>query len=128
MSVELHTEPGTNIVEVTLSGKLAREDYETFVPEVERMIKEHGKVRMLCRLQDFHGWTMGALWEDLKFDLRHFSDLERVAFIGDKRWEAGMAAFCKPFTRASVRYFDVKDAEKAQEWIHEETSAPAGTK
>jgi hypothetical protein len=32
-----------------------------------------------------------------------------------------MAAFCKPFTRAKVRYFDRSDMDKATEWIHEES-------
>ena len=27
--------------------------------------------------------------------------------IGDKKWESGMAGFCKPFTGAKIRYFDV---------------------
>lgn len=123
MSVELHAEEGANILEVTMTGKLTREDYASFVPEVERLIKEHGKLRMLCHLKDFHGWTMGALWEDIKFDWRHFSDIERVALVGDKRWEAGMATFCKPFTKATVRYFDVSDESKATEWIHESVAA-----
>jgi hypothetical protein len=128
MSVELHAEAGTNIIELTLSGKLTREDYENFVPELERLIKEHGKLRMICNLKDFHGWTVSAVWEDIKFDWRHFSDIERVAFIGDKRWEAGMATFCKPFTKATVRYFDVADAANAMEWIHESVTTSAGTK
>jgi hypothetical protein len=126
MSVELRAEEGSNVLEVTLSGKLTREDYEAFVPEVERLIKEHGRLRMLCHLKDFHGWTMGALWEDMKFDWRHFSDIERLALVGDKRWEAGMATFCKPFTQATVQYFDVSDESKAVNWIHE--GAAASTK
>ena len=127
MSVELHAEDGTNVVEVTLSGKLDREDYKTFLPEVERLIKGRGKLRLLCRLADFHGWTAGGLWEDIKFDVRHFSDIERLALVGDRRWEHGMAVFCKPFTRAAVRYFDVSEAGKAAEWIHEGTDRPAPT-
>ena len=37
--------------------------------------------------------------------------------IGEKKWEKGMAAFCKPFTTAKVQYFDIKDADKAETWI-----------
>jgi hypothetical protein len=123
MSVELHAQEGTNVLEVTLSGKITREDYENFVPEVERLIKEHGKLRLLCHLKGFHGWTAGGLWEDLKFDWRHFSDIERLALVGDKRWEAGMATFCKPFTKATIQYCDVSDESKAAEWIHEGVAA-----
>lgn len=127
MAVELHPEGASNLIEVTVTGKLDRDDYKHFVPEVERAIRNRGKLRLLCHLKDFHGWTAGALWEDLKFDVKHFSDFERVAFVGDKRWEQGMAAFCKPFTSATIRYFDEADAAKAREWIQEPTTQPAAT-
>src|ERR1700677_4411284 len=106
MSVILHEEAGGKIIEVKLSGKLTKEDYEDFLPEVERLIKQHGKVRMLVKMHDFHGWTLGGLWQDLKFDVKHFTHVERLALVGDSKWEAGMATFCKPFTTAKVRYFD----------------------
>ena len=119
MSVELHKEAGGKILILNLSGKLTKEDYAGFTPEVERAVKEHGKVRMLVRMNDFHGWTLGAMWEDMKFDLYHFSHIERLALVGDKRWEAGMAVFCKPFTTAKVQYFDESKADEAGTWIHE---------
>ncbi len=119
MSVELQEEAGGKILILNLSGKLTREDYANFIPEVERAVKAHGKVRMLVRMHGFHGWTMGAAWEDVKFDLHHFADIERLALIGENRWEAGMAVFCKPFTTAKVRYFDESKADVATAWIHE---------
>ncbi|OWK39801.1 STAS/SEC14 domain-containing protein [Fimbriiglobus ruber] len=119
MSVQLHEDAAGKILMLTLSGKLAKEDYAHFTPEVDRAVKEHGKVRMLVRMNDFHGWTPGAVWEDLKFDLFHFSHIERLALVGDERWEAGMAVFCKPFTTAIVRYFDEGKADEASTWIHD---------
>src|SRR5262249_22275256 len=105
MSVELQEEAGGKVVVATLSGELTKQNYEHFVPELERLIRQHGKVRMLVRMHDFQGWTMGALWEDIKFDLKHFRHIERLALVGDSKWEAGMAAFCRPFTTATIRYF-----------------------
>jgi hypothetical protein len=64
-----------------------------------------------------------VLWEDLKFDLRHFHDIERLAAIGEKAWEHAMAVFCKPFTTAKIRYFDRSQAAEAQTWIEAELSA-----
>ncbi len=116
MSVELH-EDGKILV-VKLTGELTKEDYEQFSPEVERLIKEHGKLRMLVQMYYFEGWTPGALWQDLKFDLKHFRDVERLALVGEKAWEHGMALFCKPFTTATVRYFDRSEADQAETWIH----------
>jgi hypothetical protein len=118
MSVELREEADGKILVIALSGKLTKHDYERFVPHVAQLIGEHGKLRILCELNDFHGWKAGALWEDIKFDFKHFADIERLAFIGNKAWELGMSVFCHPFTTASVRYFDESQAEEARKWIH----------
>jgi hypothetical protein len=84
---------------------------------VERLVKEHGKIRMLVNMLDFHGWTAGALWEDIKFDAKHFNDIERIAIVGETQWEHGMAIFCKPFTIAKIRYFDSAAGSEALVWL-----------
>ncbi len=119
MAIELHEEPEHKLLRVVAGGKLDRADYERFVPLVERMIQQHGPIRVLLELNDFHGWTAGALWEDVKFDLKHFRDIERLAIVGDRTWERGMATFCKPFTTASIRYFDREQRDEAAEWIRD---------
>jgi SpoIIAA-like len=116
---------GGKILTVKLTGKLTKEDYAAFVPEVDRLIGQHHKIRMLVHMHDFHGWTMGALWEDIKFDLKHFRHIDRLALVGDRKWEAGMATFCKPFTTATVRYFDEANFGDAINWIHEGIVQPA---
>ena len=117
MSILLNEKHTNNVLHVRVSGKLAREDYRQFVPEFERLFREHGKVRVLVEMVDFHGWKPGALWEDVKFDLRHFAHLERVAMVGDRKWEKAMSIFCKPFTTAKVRYFDHAEIGEARRWL-----------
>ncbi len=125
--IELQSDVGGKVLSVKMSGKLSKEDYEQFVPEVESLIKKHGKIRILLQMHDFHGWTAGALWEDIKFDIKHFGDIERLAMVGERKWEAGMATFCKPFTSAKIRYFDVSDMDQARQWIEEESASPASS-
>jgi hypothetical protein len=117
MAIQLNEKNVTNVLAVRVSGKLAKEDYDSLVPEFERLLKEHGKLRILLEMVDFHGWRAGALWEDIKFDFKHFTHIERVAMVGDKKWEKGMSIFCKPFTTAKVRYFDRADMDAARAWI-----------
>lgn len=106
-----------NLLTIEVSGKLTKSDYERFAPEVEELIRNRGKLRVLVVMRDFHGWEAGALWEDIKFDIKHFSDIERLALVGDKKWEQGMAAFCKPFTTAKVRYFPTDALDNARTWV-----------
>jgi|ERR1041385_2062267 hypothetical protein len=119
MPLELKEEAEGKILIVHVTGKLAKGDYVQFGPEVNHLIERHGKVRVLLNMEDFHGWTLGALWEDIKFDAKHFKDIERIAMVGEKRWERWMAAFCRPFTTAEVRYFDKNEADRAKMWIME---------
>ena len=120
MTVEFHETDEGKVLTIKAVGKLSKEDYEAFVPKVENLIKRFGKIRILFEMKDFHGWDVGALWQDLKFDIKHFKDIERLALVGDKKWEKGMSIFCKPFTTAKVKYFDVKEAETARDWVTEE--------
>jgi SpoIIAA-like len=117
MSLKLAESDGGKVMQVQVSGKLSAEDYKQFVPEFERRLQKDGKIRVLFDMTDFHGWDAGALWEDIKFDLKHFGDIERVAMVGDKKWEKGMSLFCRPFTKAKVRYFDHGQAKEAHTWV-----------
>ncbi len=118
-SLQLEEKQGGKVLEAQIQGRLTKEDYEVFVPEIERLIRLHGKLRILLYMHDFEGWSAGALWEDIKFDAKHFSDIERLALVGESKWQQGMAVFCKPFTTAEVRYFDHSQLPAARQWIEE---------
>jgi len=117
MTVKLNEMNDGKLLEVQVSGKLEKEDYTHFGPTVEKMVKEHGKIRILVDMHDFHGWTAGGLWEDIKLDVKHFNDIERIAMVGETKWEHDMAIFCKPFTTAKIRYFDHDKKNEAHEWL-----------
>ena len=59
----------------------------------------------------------------MKFGPKHYSNIERIALVGDRKWEEWMAKICKPFTKAAIKYFDVGDIEQAWTWLHEEYKA-----
>ncbi len=119
MAVALSEEHDGKVLTINVSGKLTAEDYDRFVPQTERLIQQHGPIRVLFDMQDFHGWELAALWKDIKFDMSHFKDIERLAMVGDKKWEQWMATFCRPFTSATIRYFDRSEATAAHDWVEE---------
>ena len=108
-----------NIVGFILSGKLHDEDYRTFVPLLDAAVAAQSKMRLFARFEDFHGWDLRAAWDDFKFGLKHYASFERIALVGDRRWEEWMAIFCKPFTQAEVRYFNATDEAAAWAWLRE---------
>jgi len=102
-----------------ISGKLHDEDYKTFVPMIDTAVAKEGKVRLLAQFEDFHGWDLHALWDDIKFSTTHCTKIERIALVGDRTWEKWMAKVCKPFTMAKIQYFDASQVEAAQAWLAE---------
>lgn len=115
-------EPEDRVVTLQVIGKLQKPDFDVFGPRLDVLLEHHGKLKLLIELVDFEGWTAGAAWEDIKFALKHFNDIERIAVVGDRQWEKGIAVLAKPFTAAEVRYFDVEDRESANSWIAEPSS------
>jgi hypothetical protein len=119
MPIQLKEESGGKSLIIHVSGKLAKTDYPDFVAEFERLIRQHEKLRMLFDMTGFQGWDVGAAWEDIKFEIKHFADIERMAMVGDRKWQHGMAVLFKPFTKATIRYFDRPDAAMALKWLDE---------
>lgn len=105
------------LLEVHATGKLTKDFYEKLVPAVEAQIKKNGKLDILFIMHDFHGWTAGALWEDCKFEMKHCHDIERLAVVGESKWQQGMATFCKPFVKAKIQYFEHNKIDDARKWV-----------
>lgn len=127
MESKVRVETSGDRVEVHVTGKLTRQMYEEFVPVIETAVREHGKLRLLFVMKDFHGWTAGALWDDVKFEVRHFRDISRLAIVGEKAWQHGMAVFCKPFTTAKVKYFETSELDAARAWLSQPVTRTASS-
>ena len=119
MPIQIENERDGKLVTIHVTGKLVKEDYVYLVPEFDRLVGLHGKLRVLFEMTGLQGWELSAAWEDFKFGIHHFSDIERIALVGEKRWQTGMATFSKPFTKAEVRYFDHADASAARNWLEQ---------
>ncbi len=117
--IEILSRSAENVLGFRMTGKLHDEDYKHFVPTVDAVLTEHEKVRLLGWFDDFHGWDLHALWDDIKFATTHCTKADRIALVGDKKWEEWMAKVCKPFTLATIRYFDVEEIDSAWAWLEE---------
>jgi hypothetical protein len=40
--------------------------------------------------------------------------------VGERKWEEGMTVFCRPFTAARIRYFDLAAMDEARAWLEQE--------
>jgi hypothetical protein len=108
-----------NVVGVAASGHVSASDYETvLVPAVEAALKRHGKARLLYVLDsDLTGFTPGAMWEDAKLGIAHFTAWERIAIVTDVGWVANAARMFRFVMPCPVQVFSIKDRAEAEAWV-----------
>jgi len=102
---------------VKASGKLTDADYQELLPQLETAIAGFGPLRMYVDMEEFEGWELQAAWDDFAFGVQHWNDFERVAIVGDKRWEELSAKAFDLITKGDIRFFDVADRGAARAWI-----------
>jgi hypothetical protein len=117
-SIELKSLYDFSILEIRIIEKLTEEDFGIMVLEIEKQSLQK-QIRIFVELVNFSGWSAGVLWSETKFGLRRFSDVQKIAIVGEKFWAKGMADFCKPFIEAQWRYYDPGMIEEARKWTRE---------
>lgn len=108
-----------NIVAFRLSGRLSHADYQTFLPRLEKLIEESGRLSVLLELVDFHGWDLAAAWDDFRFGMAHPDGFERIAIVGHGALQRWMTLMAKPFISAGVRFFEQEQLGDAWDWLRE---------
>jgi len=101
------------------SGKLTDADYQQFLPILERLIRESGRISLYIELEDFEGWEAKAAWADVRFGLVHDRDFKRIAVVGDNTLEHAGIALSNFFTHTDMRFFDKQHTQAAWEWLEE---------
>lgn len=112
---------GEGVVALRVSGKLLHEDYEGLVPKLEAVIEKHGAIRCLIDIAEFDGIELRAIWDELRFDLKHATHVSRCAVVGEGAWKRWATGAARPvFRKAEVRFFERADFEQATAWIRED--------
>lgn len=106
-----------NLIATKAEGKLTEKDVGKVHPLIHNILNTGKKVRWYFEMVDFTGWETTAFWKDMKMDMKHANDYEKIAMVGEKKWQDWMAQFMEPFTSAEVKYFDVSQKEEALNWI-----------
>lgn len=119
MAIELTEAKDGKVLVVNLIGTLVKQDYPPLVAEFKRLAARYGKIRVLLDMTRFEGWDASAIWPEIKFDVEHLNEMDRMAVVGEKRWQHAIAEFAKPLTTAQTRYFDGSESTEAAAWLAE---------
>lgn len=106
-----------NVVAFEYLGKITREDYDILNPMLERHKNRFGKILLYVEMIDTEWPTITAMWEDLKTDIRFFTDVEKVAFVTDKKWLEKATEFSAFFAPMEYKSFEAGSRQEAFNWL-----------
>jgi hypothetical protein len=105
-------------VKIDIYGKLEHKDYEVMTPVLERIVKQAKKrgLNVLVDMRDFEGWSARAALDDMKLGLKLRNSFDKMAVVGDKKWEELAVEFASGFTKGKLKFF--KNIDKAIKWLN----------
>ena len=107
-------------IKMTIVGKLTHNDYELVTPLLENALKSVNKpyISLLVDARAFDGWSLESAWDDLKLGLKHNSEFEKIAFVGNKSWQEYSIKISNLFALGSMEYFE--NIDDALAWLSSE--------
>ena len=119
--VELLPQSTDQCIGFKFSGKFVAEDYDVMLPKLDEAIAAYGKINLLIVMDDFkwRGGLEGAK-ADFKMGTQQYRQVEKAAFIGEKKWQEWVVKLMDPFTRRThERFFSLDEVEKVWQWVLE---------
>jgi hypothetical protein len=104
-------------IELAMLGKLTHEDYQVFVPMIDKALKEAKGLEadLLVDMTKFAGWELLAAWDDLKFGVKHRNAFGKMAVVGNKKWEEQSVKMMRYLTKGKIKFF--KERDEALSWL-----------
>ncbi|MGR3805453.1 SpoIIAA family protein [Marinibacterium profundimaris] len=112
--------PDTNLLEITLSGAVTREDYEkVLIPAIDGALENSDSLRALVRIEQGTDYTVGALSDDAWMGLKHWRGFERIAVVGRDGWIGKALKGVSILMPCPVMLFDAGQEDDARRWLRE---------
>ena len=106
------------LLTVRFSGKLKFAELQALQKAAGDAIEKNGKVRVLCLAEDFGGWEKNEGWGDISFQAKYDPFIEKIAIVGDLRWEELALLFTSKGIRSvPIEYFAPPELGKACQWL-----------
>ncbi|MGZ4999213.1 MAG: STAS/SEC14 domain-containing protein [Methylomonas sp.] len=119
MSAEIISNFG-GIVTAKITGLLTFPDLTALQKSVLSIIGREGGIRVLIITEDFQGWDKTGDWEDVSFQSTSDPYINKMALVGEKKWEDLALMFTgKGFREFPIEYFAPNELEIAQAWLAE---------
>jgi hypothetical protein len=102
-----------------ISGALRKEEMDAVqAAGIEGLGPQENASVLVIVEEDFRGWVGDEVWGDMTFFMEHGDRIEKMAIVGDPKWESRMLMFSGAgLRRTPVKYFNRDRIDQAREWL-----------
>ena len=101
-----------------ISGEVTKADYEALLPKLDEAIAAHGRINLLVVMEDFDFKGFDTAIADFEFGSHQYRQVEKAAFVSDKKWMERLVKIMDPFTRVvEEKTFGPDQMEEAWAWV-----------
>ncbi len=108
----------SNVLRIIAPEKLKADDFRQIAPQVDSIISQQGKIRLLIDASGFGGWEdIRAFENHAGFIKDHQQKVERIAVIVAHDWQHWLVGAVRIFLHPEVRAYDKDHESEALQWI-----------
>jgi hypothetical protein len=117
MAVDI-IETAGKLLQLKVRGMFSKADYDRIIEIAKEAIEREGKVDGLIILEAFEGWERREDWGDVSFMMEQGRHIEKIAIVGDEKWQDDALAFtAKGFRATAIEFFTVSRLSEARTWL-----------
>jgi len=107
-----------NALRIIAPDKVKADDFRQIAPQINSLISQHGKIRLLIDASGFNGWENIAAFENhAGFIKNHQQKIERIAVIVAHDWQNWLIGAVRIFLHPEVRAYERSHENEALQWI-----------
>ncbi len=109
-----------NNVAFEVTGTVTAEDEAAFLQSLDEVLEKYEQINTMIIMDADAKWALDAGTADLKWLIKHMDNFNKIAIVSHSTaWKVLVFAdsFFAKFIDIHEKYFDIKDAKEAWEWV-----------
>lgn len=105
-----------NVLGYEVKERITEKEFDNLAEEFKSVVAEHGKVRLLLRMNEVPNVTRGTMVEDLKL-APYANGIERYAIVGDSAVMGWAETLGDAAISGEIKHFEDSQYEEAWRWV-----------
>ncbi len=112
-----------NCLAFRVTDKVSAEQEQHWLDEIQKIIDQEGKVRIMVILEDAAHWGVKAGFADLKFAIKHIRHFQKLAIVSSSQvmnWLVSIDSYFAAIANIKEKHFSPEQQSLAWDWLQQD--------